>query len=277
MRFDPPGSAVAALEAFAPALLEGERDLPDGIIGPDGKPSPRRFNVYRNNVVVSLVEAVMDSYPAVLKLLGEDYFKAVARLFVINNPPKSPVLIWYGAAFAEFLESFPPLAAYGYLPDVARLEWAWLEAYHAADAAPLQPQTLASVPGDLLAGLKIAPHPSCRWLQSPWPVVSLLAVNRFESGEVVDLAEAQEVLVTRPDLDVEVRLMRPGCACLLEALSAGCSLSEAGERAAQSVQEDVFQFDMCLSDLLAAGALAAFDPEEAAAGFLSGGSNGIPD
>ena len=202
MRSDTGNPDCSVQQAFAPALLDGALDIPEGIVGPDGLPAPKRFNVYRNNVVVSLVEAVMDSYPAIAKLLGEDYFKAAARLFVAQHPPQSPVLIWYGADLAAFLESFPPLAAYGYLPDVARLEWAWLEAYHAADADILKPEHLASVPEDQLADLEVKLHPACRWIRSEWPVFSLLSVNRFDGQGGVDLNKGQDVLVTRPDLEV---------------------------------------------------------------------------
>ncbi|WP_209007834.1 DNA-binding domain-containing protein [Roseibium litorale] len=259
MRSDPGRPDCSVLAAFAPALLDSALEVPQGVVGPDGQPAPKRFNVYRNNVVVSLVEAVMDSYPAIVKLLGEDYFKAAARLFVTQQPPQSPVLIWYGADFAGFLENFPPLEAYGYLPDVARLEWAWLEAYHAADAKILKPEHLAAVPEDQLADLTVTLHPACRWIRSDWPVFSLLSVNRFDGDEGVDLNEGQDVLVTRPDLDVEVRLMRPGCAVLLEGLAEGLSLVQAAERAAGSVPEHAFQFDKCLADLLTAGAFAEFD------------------
>lgn len=131
--------------SFGRALLDPQMATPDGLTGPDGETAPKRFNVYRNNVIVSLCEALGESFPAVKALLGEEYFRALAQAFVTAHPPVSPVLIWYGAGFADFLDAFPPLKAYPYLGDVARLEWSWLQAYHAADAAPLDPAILGSV------------------------------------------------------------------------------------------------------------------------------------
>ena len=114
--------------SFGRALLDPQMATPDGLTGPDGETAPKRFNVYRNNVIVSLCEALGESFPAVKALLGEEYFRALAQAFVTAHPPVSPVLIWYGAGFADFLDVFPPLKAYPYLGDVARLEWSWLQA-----------------------------------------------------------------------------------------------------------------------------------------------------
>lgn len=270
------------LRAFAPGLLDSSLPAPDGVTGPDGGPAPKRFNVYRNNVAVSLVEAVTDSFPATVQLLGEDYFKAVARVFVTNHPPRSPVLLWYGSDFADFLRSFPPLAAYGYLPDVARLEWAWLEAYHAADAVPLSPETLGRMPQNLLAELTLEPHPACRLVRSAWPIFSLLSANRFGGDHPSDLAEAQDCLVSRADLDVEVRLLRPGGAALLEALCEGLPLGQAAQRAAELLPDEEFDLGGCLSDLLAAGAFqdleGALGPQiEDETNLGIGENNGISD
>ena len=105
---------------FGEALWDPDAETPAGLIGPDGKIAPKRFSVYRNNVIVSLTEALEQTFPAIQNLLGEEYFKALARAFVVQHPPKSPVLIWYGADFAAFIEAFPPLEAYPYLATSAR-------------------------------------------------------------------------------------------------------------------------------------------------------------
>jgi hypothetical protein len=80
----------------------------------------------------------------------------MARVYLVENPPRSPVIFEYGGSFADFLERFEPLAGYPYLPDVARLERAWLDAFHAADADPLQAGDLGAIPPDA-------------WLKRPLP------------------------------------------------------------------------------------------------------------
>jgi len=241
---------------FAEALLDAEAGTPEGIVGPDGQAAPKRFNVYRNNVVVSLCEALGQTYPAVKTLLGEDYFNALARAFVTRHPPQSPVLIWYGGAFAEFIENFPPLEAYPYLADVARVEWAWLQAYHAADAAPLDPSLLGAMDPDKVGGVRFEKHPAAALVRSIWPIRDLLRSNRFapEEAGTVDLSRSQPVLITRPDLNVEIFLLRSGGEVFLGALFEGAALAEAASQAHSQCAE--FSLSGCLSDCLSSGAFS---------------------
>ena len=76
-------------------------------------------------------------YPVTRRLVGDDFFRAMARAFVAAQKPRSPVLIHYGADFPAFVEAFEPAREIPYLTDVARLENAWVEAYHAAEAPAL--------------------------------------------------------------------------------------------------------------------------------------------
>jgi hypothetical protein len=240
---------------FGEALLDAATPTPGGIVGPDGKPAPKRFNVYRNNVLVSLTEALADTFPAIERLLGEDYFKALAKAFILDHPPRSPVLIWYGDAFADFLETFPPLAGYPYLADVARLEWAWLAAYHAADAEPLDPAILGTLAADRVVDARFLRHPATHCLRSKWPVLSLVLANRFATDAPPDvkLDIPESVLITRPDLDVQMQLMRPGGDVFFEALGEG-TLQMAAEAAL--TDDAAFQLSECLSDILTAGAFS---------------------
>lgn len=245
-------SKVSA-DTFGRALWDPAEETPPGLIGPDGKTAPKRFNVYRNNVIASLCEALQQSFPAVESLLGEDYFKALARAFVAAHPPDSPVLMWYGAEFGDFIGTFPPLQAYPYLADVARAEWAWLQAYHAADAEPLDPGEIGTVAPDDVGNVRFKMHPACRILQSGWPVWDLLRANRFDpAAEIaVDLEVPQSILITRPEFEVELMLLRPGGDVFVIALANGATLAEAA--AAASGHAEAFSLSDTLSDCLANG------------------------
>ncbi len=69
---------------FAAALLDPECPIPAGLVGPDGRPSTKRFNVYRNNVVVSLTRVLRDAFPATARLVGEEFFAAMARVYIAD-------------------------------------------------------------------------------------------------------------------------------------------------------------------------------------------------
>ena len=219
---------VEMQDSFAAALLEPEAALPLAVARAGSPAVKRRFNIYRNNVTSSLIEALKTSFPIVCRLVGDDFFKAAATLYIRQDPPRSPLLFRYGASFADFLESFPPASSVPYLGDVARLEWAWLQAYHAEDREALPLQTLAQVPQESLSAVRFALHPSLTLLRSRWPVVSLWAAVRDQQDNPgIDMAQGEEAAVLRPSTDVSVQLLPPGGYEFIAALSDGRTLGEA--------------------------------------------------
>lgn len=219
-------------QVFAHALLE--RDVPDppGLVGPDGAPDAARFAVYRNNVFTGLIDALRTSFPCVQKLVGDDFFIAMARAFVVHHPPASPVLLHYGAAFAAFIESFGPAAGLPYLPDVARLERAATEAYHAPEATSLDAAALAAITPGQAPALRLRLHPSLRLLASRFPVVTIWQMNA-EGGEPapLDFGTGEQALVLRADAEVEIRRVAGSSLEFIRALDEGHVLAEATGRA----------------------------------------------
>ncbi len=186
---------------FAAALLDPDRDIPEGLVTPGGQPAARRFGIYRNNVTVSLVNALSEVFPTVQNLVGEEFFRAMARLYVQDNPPTSRLLFEYGASFPAFIGQFEPAADLPFLPDVARLERLWLDSFHAADAAPLDGTILQRVPPEQLAGLTFGIHPATRLFRGNHAAVTIMARDR--AGEPLDGLDpfvAEDGLITRPAL-----------------------------------------------------------------------------
>src|SRR4051812_29625274 len=128
--------------AFSRALLTQDcADLAPFII----EGAAERLNIYRNTYKMALTNALRLCYPAVHRLVGEEFFAAVAQDFIAASPPCSASLDEYGAAFPDFLARIPSAAALPYLADVARLDWAVHRALHAADADPLGQRDLAGL------------------------------------------------------------------------------------------------------------------------------------
>jgi hypothetical protein len=222
-------------------LLDSSRPLPSGLVGPDGQPSLKRFSVYRNNVVVSLIEALQAGYPAVSRIVGEEFFRVMARAFVLAHPPASPIMLAYGAGFADFISEFEPARPFPYLGDVARIERAWLEAYHAAEAKPLARDDLAAIPRERIGQIRFMLHPSVRIVRSRYPALAIWRMNVADGVPApVDLdAGGEDTLVWRPQAEVEVRSMPRGGAEFVGALLDGQLLSLAGEIAMQTMGFDL--------------------------------------
>ncbi|GLQ56537.1 HvfC/BufC N-terminal domain-containing protein [Devosia nitrariae] len=237
---------------FVAALLDPERAPPVFISGPNGKAATKRYAVYRNNVTVSLINALAATFPAILRLTGEDFFRAMARLHVRTTPPTSPLLFEYGRDLPEFIERYEHARSLPWLADVARIERAWLDAYHAADAKPLLPETLAAIPPEQLGGVVLTPHPAARVVRSRYSAVTIFAANRRD-GPVprIDAGEPEDALIARPALDVVVRRLPPGGAEFLSRLSAGEPLGAAAEAASTSASD--FDISANIAGMLEAG------------------------
>ncbi|NBB49405.1 DUF2063 domain-containing protein [Rhizobium sp. CRIBSB] len=246
--------------AFARALFAPDLPLPEDLTGREQTRPQRRFAVYRNNVTVSLVDALASIFPTVQNLVGEDFFRAMARLYVTANPPTSPLLFTYGVSFPAFLEGFPPAADLPFLADVARIERLWLDAFHAADAAPLDPATLAQIPAEDLAGVRFQPHPATRIARLNHAAGTIIRNDRAGiSLDGVNPMAPEAVLVTRPAFDVALEILPEGGASVLETLLAGGTLGEAFA-AAEPEGADI---PVLLGLALGAGAFTSIDtPQE---------------
>lgn len=245
---------------FAAAILHADRPLPRDLVGPAGAAGARRFAVYRNNVIASLVDALKAAFPATCRIVGDAFFAAMARAYASRHPPSSPVMLAYGADFAAFVGAFEPAASLPYLRDVARLERAWVEAYHARDAVPLGPSSFAQIAPDRLPSLVLLLHPSVRVVRSAFPVVRLWQMN-VDGGTpaAIDLdAGGKDAFVARPAAEVEVRTLPPGAAAFVDALSAGAHVVDAVDAA---LADDCrFNLAGTLTSLLDAGAIVGWMP-----------------
>lgn len=159
---------MSSQQAFFEALLDPGQPPPPGLVAWNGSDPATRFAVYRNNVVASLINALTDTYPVTQELVGEAFFRAMAREYVLTEPPRSRVLAFYGLSFADFVERFPPAASLPYLADVARLEMVRVQAYHAADGTSLSAEVITELlmATDTLPDLLLEFHSSVRLLRS---------------------------------------------------------------------------------------------------------------
>ncbi len=244
---------------FADAILDPAAAIPAGLACPPGTDRAERFAVYRNNVAVGLIEALRSTYPVVDRLVGREFFTAMARAHAFDRPPDSPVLLAYGANFPAFVAGFGPAAGLPYLADVARLEWAWQEAYHAADADPMPVAALESLPKKRLPGLRLILHPSARLLRFASPALTIWRLHQ-EAAEPAPIeldGRPEQALILRPGTSVGAIALSPGAFAFLDGLrqNRSVALSVADALAAEPGL-DVAEL---LAHLFEAGAFAGRD------------------
>ncbi len=243
---------------FAAALLDPGWPCPDGLRAWNASDPTPRLAVHRNNVVSSLIDALANTFPVTQELVGPEFFRAMAAVFVRRAPPRSRVLAHYGQDLPAFVEHFEPARSLPYLADVARLEAARVRAYHAADAEPVASEAvrLALASGERIGELRLVWHPSLSALASAHAVVSLWAAHQG-TGKLEDVRvdDPENAVIVRQGLDVVVLLAPPGTASFVAAVQSGRALGAAAAMAAAAAP--AFDLAAVLPLLLGHGALTS--------------------
>ena len=221
-------SEALTREDTAPPALP---TLPHGVVRYDGAPDQKRFNVYRNNHIVSLINNLRDGFPVVASLVGDEFFDAMAKIYAQNHPPTSPVMVFYGGDFADFIRRFPPADSLPYLGDVAMLEFAQRQTLHANDA-PFLPPTEYPTDAEALLGAQVQFHPAWRLVKSQYPLFDIWQAHQAHQGNgdhpIGDKAQSI-ALIRQQDAVAHHPLDADGLA-FFEALASGCSFAETAER-----------------------------------------------
>lgn len=218
--------ALRDLQAGLGAIvLGGHAGAAAAAVHDDGLGADARLAIYHHHVVTTLTAALESTYPVVGRLVDPRFFRYAADRFIREHPPAGPCLFEYGVALPDFLARFPPCRDLPYLPDVARLEWAMSRAWHADDVAPIEPDSLRSLPS-------VALHPSVTLLVSAWPIDAVWQANQPErQGMTVDLGSGTVRLqIWRTD-EVVFRRLSPAHFAFRESVGLGDGL-EAAARAA---------------------------------------------
>jgi hypothetical protein len=232
-----------------------------------GRLSPQqRLGIYRHNLVDSLGAALAAVYPTVAQLVGEDFFRYAARAYIAAHPSLSGNLHDFGGELAHFLAHFEPARSLPYLPDSARLDWAWHQVFHTtalpgADAAQMLGRLAALSDEDRLDA-RLQWQPAAQLVRSPYPVLRIWQANQPDAAdETVDLGLGGEcVLVAARRGEVVLQRLEAAEHALLLALAQGTTLGDAV--AAALGQDAGFDVAGVLAQHIAAGTLVrlANDP-----------------
>ena len=262
------------MAAAAPSLLELQRAICasltgagpvaaslEVVVGTEAKP---RLSIHGDTAISTLTTALRLTYPAVRKLVGDEFFEAAARVFMGAHPARSAWLDEYGQGFGAFLAQFPAALALPYLPDVADLEWAVSCALHAPDAIALDLQRLAALPPAASAALRLRAHPALRLVRASTPADAIWhAVLKGDDAalEVIDPAAGPvHLLIERRGSNVRVQRLGRAAWHFTAALCAGTALSIALRDNPDCAA------DALLAEHLGAGRFCGFELSEAADG-----------
>ncbi len=216
---------------FARCLMDPELSadsLP--IIDLGNTQNNKRLDVYRNNVFHSLLTALADLCPVFKRLTGDEFFNGTGIAYLKQHPPAQAAMVHFGSCFPAFLKGFEHTHEHAWLIDIARLELALHQSYHAADSTPVDTSTLAAIPAEDLAHMKVNLSPAVRLIHSAFPIYQIWLANQNEADndETIDLdSGTNHLCIYRPEYDVLVNELDPGTYGFLSRLSEGSTLEEA--------------------------------------------------
>ena len=200
-----------------------------------GKLSPeKRIEIYRHNVFSTLTGALSDLYPVTEKIVSAPFFLRLAEQFVRATPSASGDLNMFGSEWPAFLRIHAEAINLPYLEDVAKLEWAWHQAFHAGDCPQFNIAELADVPAEHHAALRFLLHPSVTLIESLHPIVRIWEVNQSEYDGNMRLdwtMPGDLTLVSRHDLTVKIQSLPRASFYFLRALNGAETLEAAANMA----------------------------------------------
>jgi hypothetical protein len=227
---------------FASALFDGASEPIASGVRADGIDPVARIGIYRNNLREGFIRALSLEFPVIAKLVGREFFRQLALEFLAAHPSRSGNLHHIGEPFPHFLERRFGDGEYAWFADVARLEWAYQEAYIAAEAPPSDLQALRAMDPQRYEDLRFRLHPASRLVSSPYPIVRIWTANQDGApDEHIDLGSGGDhVLVHRVGGEIEFHRLSASEFAFLEALGGGATLGRAYDR----VHRDDPEFDL---------------------------------
>jgi len=231
--------------------------LNDAIL-PNGLDAQRRINIYKNNLFISLAAALCAVYPVINKLVGDAFFSYAAKEYIKQHPSKSGDLHSFGEYFSEFLGRFSPTEKFVYLPDIAKLEWAYHLAFHAGNENGLDLDALTKLTLLQLSNIRFRINTSAALIESEYPILKIWQANQESyTGGNINLDEGGvKLIVNRNEFDIEFTALKDGEYAFLQSLMSDQSFTHACDCAVQI--EPTINLSECLHRLISSNIIVEF-------------------
>lgn len=200
------------------------------------------MSVYRNNVTSSLINTLLNTYPLITRLVGENFFRIAAKDYIKRYPSRSSNLHDFGQYFSDFLAAYPPVKSLIYLAEVAHFEWICHTLHFAADHPAFDLHLLENISPDAYPCLLFILHPACQVIKFHYPILRIIELCKGEIKELLDVnTGGDNLLIIRRDLEIKLVALTAAESAFLQAIQQGLRLAEALD-AANAIEAD-FKLD----------------------------------
>ena len=219
-------------QQFFAGIFERDTEIVDALLPSASLNAAERLGIYRGSIYGLFTTALAEIYPVCKRLLGEQFFDAMCDRYIPQHPSTSANLQDYGEAFSAFLQHFAPVAHLAFLPDVARLEWAWHNAFNAEDHVALDTERLQALNADEMSNIIFQLAPGASLLQSDHPIDQVWQANQADVTEPpqVNLSDGNvQLLIWRQGYNMRIDVLSPLQWQFLKAVQKRYSLLRIGE------------------------------------------------
>jgi hypothetical protein len=223
-----PGSEGARLRAGVEAIIASDARLS----------AVERLDIYAEMYFYRLHDCLAEDFRAVHAVIGPTRFHNLVTDYLLAHPSTHPSLRFAGRHLPRLLDSHPLAAQWPFLADLARFEWAIIDAFDAADAAPLTARDLESVPAPAWAALRLRLVPSVRLLEARAAVQEVWSQVDRCGTPTAPLVTPTNLLVWRSDLRVFHRPVEAAEYAALQRVRGGATFGAICEDAAARGGDD---------------------------------------
>ena len=220
-------------DQFLRNILEKETLTPQAV----DSHQPRIW-VYQNNVYVAVIEYLESVFPAVVGVVGSDYFKQLARLVIRKSPPQQGNIHEYGDVLNHIVAKRTDLKHLPYLNDLIAYEWALHCAYFANNQSDFIANEMAQ---DELLTTEICFKHSVYRINSQFPIYEIhrQSLPSFSGKVDIDLGDSQDtILVYKSVYEVITKTLEPEEALFLDAMDKSDNLLQAIESVDGSIKPE---------------------------------------
>lgn len=218
-----------------------------------------QLSIYRLNINGAHQKVLGQVYPAILNVLGEDYFNQLCRVYRLEYPSVDADLNNYGEKFSVFIEKqieqHRELTGLEYLADLAWLEWNWHISYYAENDKVFSFEKLALIDPDLQDKIYFRISNAFSLHSTIYPLLDIWNANK---NLVKDIQEFQMpdsenyFCISRKEFSPTVNVLDYGQYILLKLISDGTSLVKLAECGNE------FGFESKLMSFIQQGWIAGF-------------------
>ena len=220
--------------AMAHAVLGGDTaDLLEQLADPPpGRDLAHRVSAYTGGYQARVEESLAEAYPALARVLGARDFHSLVERYLPCLPADEANLNYVGRDLAGFLSDDGLSAELPFAADLARLEWAVVECFHARWQPAADLSFLEDLGQERLASLRLEFQPAAALIVSDWPLKEIRDALEGDRDSIdIDLVgRPDRVLVYRNGYQVVTESVAPLEATAFDRLRAGATLGETVEQ-----------------------------------------------